>query len=258
MSDHSLEDAVYDHRVDLNDLPELALTLGHEEVHLWQASLDSFSPESLEHILSEDEIIRARRFHFKKDRNHFMVARALLRKLLGSYLRSEQLLPLKYGEMGKPFLAPGDTQSIRFNLAHSGGRAIYAFSESRELGVDLECIREDTTGDDIANRFFSEGEINALHTVPADLRKHAFFNCWTRKEAYIKARGEGLSMPLDSFDVSLAPDEQAALLKNHTDEAEVARWEMRSIAVAPGFVAALVVEGHGWWLKTFELGPDTL
>lgn len=244
--------------VDLGDLPGLDLALGADEVHLWHASLDSFSAESLEHLLSEDEVIRARRFHFAKDRNHFTVARALLRKLLTAYLKeNREPLQLLYGEMGKPFLAETGAPPISFNLAHSGGRAIYAFSKDRELGVDLEFVREELAGDDIAKRFFSEREINTLQTVPAELRKQAFFNCWTRKEAYIKARGEGLSMPLDSFDVSLAPEETAALLQNHTDEGEVGRWEMRSIPVAPGFVAALVVEGHDWQLKTFRLETGT-
>jgi 4'-phosphopantetheinyl transferase len=257
LSDHSVEDFVHGTLVDLSDLPGLDLALGGDEVHLWHASLDLFSAENLEHVLFEDEVIRARRFHFAKDRNHFTVARALLRKLLQSYLRGDDQLHLQYGEMGKPFLAEKDTRPISFNLAHSGGRAIYAFSRNRELGVDLEFIREDMTGDDIAKRFFSERETNTLQAVPAEQRKQAFFNCWTRKEAYIKARGEGLSMPLDSFDVSLAPGETAALLRNHTDDAEVARWEMRAIPVASGFVAALVVEGHDWALKTFELERGT-
>jgi 4'-phosphopantetheinyl transferase len=105
----------------------------------------------------------------------------------------------------------------------------------------------------IANRFFSTTENEVLQKVPAELRRQAFFNCWTRKEAYIKARGEGLSMPLNEFDVSLAPGEPAALLRNHKDAAEVARWSMTSIPVDPGYVAALVVEGHDWELKTFSL-----
>lgn len=256
MTNHPIEDSVTAQPVAIEDLPALNIALGDDEVQLWHAALDSHSAESLEHLLSEDEIVRARRFHFATDRNHFTVARALLRKLLASYLRTSQPLLLSYGEKGKPFLAAADMLPISFNLAHSGGRALFAFSKGRELGVDLELIREDMTGDDIARRFFSEREVGALRDLPEVFRQQAFFNCWTRKEAYIKARGEGLSMRLDSFDVSLAPGETAALLKNHTDEAEVARWEMRAIVVPPGYVAALVVEGHGWQLKTFSLeGP---
>jgi len=254
LSDHAVNDSVRGNLVDINDLPMLDLTLGADEIHLWHAALDAHPVQHLEHFLSEDELIRAHRFHFLKDRNHFTVARGLLRKLLSTYLRMEpnQLL-LSYGQMGKPFLADSHANRVSFNLAHSGGLAIFAFSQTRELGVDLEFIREELADEGIAERFFSRREIGELQAVPVELRRQAFFNCWTRKEAYIKARGEGLSMPLDAFDVSLAPGEPAALLRNHLDETDVARWEMRSIPVAAGYVAALVVEGHDWKLKTLSL-----
>ena len=134
-------------------------------------------------------------------------------------------------------------------LSRAGSLCIFA---GREVGVDLEFIKEDLAGDKIADRFFSASEIVALKNLPPELRQQAFFNCWTRKEAYIKARGEGLSMPLDEFDVSLAPGEPAALLRNHKEPAEVTRWTMQSIPVPSGYVAALVVEGHDWRLKTFR------
>ncbi len=241
----------------MSGLGVTGVQLGRDEVHLWHVALDEHSAESLQPLLNADESARASRFHFARDRNHFTVARAALRKLLSTYLQIDAAeVHLSYGEMGKPFLE-GHDGDISFNLAHAGGRALYGFSRGRDLGVDLELIREDFTGEDIARRFFSTTEVVALQSVPAELRKDAFFNCWTRKEAYIKARGEGLSMPLDCFDVSLAPGEPAALLKNHEDEGELTRWEMRSIPVAEGFVAAIVVEGHDWELKTFTLEPDS-
>ena len=241
----------------ISELDASGLALGRDEVHLWHIALDEHRVESLHPLLNTEESVRANRFHFDRDRNHFTVARAALRKLLSTYLRIDASeVQLSYGEMGKPFL-DGHADDLSFNLAHSGGRALYGFSRGRDLGVDLEIIREDFTGEDIARRFFSATEVVALESVAPELRKDAFFNCWTRKEAYIKARGEGLSMPLDCFDVSLAPGEPAALLKNHEDEGELARWEMRSIPVAVGFVAAIVVEGHDWELKTFTLEPDT-
>jgi 4'-phosphopantetheinyl transferase len=150
-------------------------------------------------------------------------------------------------------LAGVENSLLNFNLAHSHAKAIYAFSRGRELGVDLEFIREDFGGEEIAERFFSPGEIAALKNVPPELTKEAFFHCWTRKEAYIKARGEGLSMPLDVFDVSLLPGEPAALLCNHKEPAEVTRWSMQSVPVPDGFVAALVVEGHSFKLKRFSI-----
>lgn len=255
MNDHS-PGSDHSNPIAINDLAALNLAASSREVHLWHADLDSFSSELLDPVLSAEELARAGRFHFVKDKKHFIVARALLRKLLAAYLGSDpQLLTFEYGDKGKPFVAAGGQGRISFNLAHSGGRAIYVFTKGREVGVDLEFIRKDTAGADIAKRFFSAWEMQAIQTVPEEQRKEAFFNCWTRKEAYIKARGEGLSIPLDSFDVSVAPEETAALLRNYVDEAEVARWEMQAMPVAQGFVAALVVEGKGWQLKTFQITP---
>jgi 4'-phosphopantetheinyl transferase len=240
--------------ISLSGLLACRLKLAPEEVHLWRATLDDRLADGLKHLLSADEISRADRFHFAKDRNHFIAARALLRTLLSVYLGiTAGELRFSYAEKGKPSLEGNQRSAINFNLAHSHGMALYAFSPGREIGVDLEFIREDLASERIAERFFSPREIDTLATVPAELRREAFFNCWTRKEAYIKARGEGLSMPLDEFDVSLAPREPAALLRNHKEPDEVGRWTMRSVRVPPGYVAALVVEGHDWRLKTFAL-----
>jgi 4'-phosphopantetheinyl transferase len=253
LSKFSIEDSANLNSVDNNHLPFHSLTLRPDEVHLWDFNLDQQSPNSLKLLLSDDESLRAGRFHFTKDRNHFIAARGLLRKLLAAYLGDNPTsLKLLYGQKGKPYIAETRQTSINFNLAHSHGMAIYAFSQGRELGVDLEYVREDLADEKIAERFFSATEINALRAVPLELRKQAFFNCWTRKEAYIKARGEGLSMPLDEFDVSLAPGEPAALLNNYKDTGEISRWRMESVPVAQGYVAALVVEGHDWRLKSFR------
>jgi len=225
-----------------------------DEVHVWLADLDQPPADNLKSLLTEDEIVRAERFHFEKDRKHYIVARALLRKLLAAYLGTTAgELRFNYAEKGKPALAGVENSLLNFNLAHSHGKAIYAFSLGRELGVDLEFIREDFGGEEIAERFFSRGEIATLKNVPPELTKEAFFHCWTRKEAYIKARGEGLSMPLDVFDVSLLPGEPAALLRNHKEPAEVTRWSMQSVPVPDGYVAALVVEGHCFKLKRFSI-----
>ena len=240
--------------IGLSGLLSCRLKLARGEVHLWQAELDDGLADGLRHLLSADELSRADRFHFAKDRNHFIAARGLLRTLLSVYLGSNSHeLRFSYAEKGKPSLVETQQSAINFNLAHSHGMAIYAFAHDREVGVDLEYIREGLAGEKIAERFFSRREIEMLKSVPAELRKKAFFNCWTRKEAYIKARGEGLSMPLDEFDVSLGPGEPAALLLNHKEPAEVMRWTMRSIPVPSGYVAALVVEGHSWRMRTFTL-----
>jgi 4'-phosphopantetheinyl transferase len=230
------------------------LALDAAEVHLWQASLDGRPADIFESFLSTDELARANRFHFAEDRTHFVVARGLLRNLLAAYLGIGCAeLRFSYGAKGKPFLLLDGRPQINFNLSHAHGRAAFAFSRGRELGVDLEYVKEDFEAELIATRFFSRSEVSALRTVPAELRNQAFFNCWTRKEAYIKARGEGLSMPLDEFDVSLRPDEPAALLNNYREKREVERWSMKAIPAPEDYVGALVVEGHDWQLKSFSL-----
>ena len=230
------------------------LELGADEVHVWLAVLDDYRADSLKLLLAEDELSRAARFHFDKDRNHYTVARGLLRKLLAAYLGvGAGELRFSYAEKGKPALEKSQQGSLNFNLAHSHGLAIYAFTREREVGVDLEFIREDLADEKIAKRFFSQSEIDVLTKLPAAQKKQAFFDCWTRKEAYIKARGEGLSMPLDEFDVSLQPGEAAALLRNHKEPGEVTRWSMQSLAVPAGFVAALVVSGHDWKVRAFTV-----
>ena len=255
MSNYSIEGSLDAGRVTLSHLADAtldpSLELPVDEIHVWLADLNQPSADKLKRLLTEDEIARAERFHFDKDRNHYIIARGLLRQLLAAYLRTAAgELRFDYAEKGKPSLVGAD---INFNLAHSYGKAIYAFSRGRELGVDLEFIREDFGGDEIAERFFSPGEISALKDVPIDLTKQAFFNCWTRKEAYIKARGEGLSMPLDVFEVSLAPGEPAALLRNHKEPAELSRWTMQALAAPDGYVAALVVEGDSFRVKRFSI-----
>jgi 4'-phosphopantetheinyl transferase len=254
LNKHPIDNAASPDSASAGDLPAPSLTLSADEVHVWHADLDKHAADHHRPLLSDDEIARADRFHFAKDRDHYIVARGLLRKLLASYLSIRATeLRFAYAEKGKPSLDGSQSGAINFNLAHSKARAIYAFSLGRQIGVDLEYIREDLESDRIAERFFSAREISELKTVPAELRKQAFFNCWTRKEAYIKARGEGLSLPLDEFDVSLLPGEAAALLGNNKEPDEVRRWTMQSVSVAAGYVAALVVEGDGWALKSFEV-----
>ncbi len=237
-------------------LPPATLILGSDEVHVWRATLDQTKSqiENFRHTLAADEQARAERFYFRRDRAHFIVARGVLRALLGFYLnKAPECLSFRYSSHGKPALAwesGGDT--FRFNLSHSHGVALYAVTRGREVGIDLEYIRSDLEVEQIAERFFSRREIATLRALPIDLRTDAFFLCWTRKEAYIKARGEGLSLPLDQFDVSLIPGEPAALLSTHRGSHEALRWSLQELTPAPGYVAALGVEGHGWGLACWQ------
>ena len=247
---------------DLADLWRVAepdIWLPDDEVHVWRESLKQ--PPSLvralSSALSEDEQERAGRFYFQRDREHFIVARAMLRIILGRYLNMEPgQLSFCYSSYGKPYLAQeNNREDLRFNLSHSGELALIAVTRGREIGVDIELIRQDVLEEKIADRFFSQLEAAMLRALPIDLQAEAFFNCWTRKEAYIKARGEGLSLPLDKFDVSLAPGEPAALLGIRIGSEEMSRWNMLELAVGAGYAAALVIEGRDRQLKCWQRPP---
>lgn len=238
-------------------------SLGATDVHVWRASLETPAHvvACLRELLSPDEHARADRFHFAIDRQHFIVARGYLRKILARYIGIGPAgIRFSYAENGKPRLASpiGQTQLLNFNLAHSGGLALYAFTRIGEIGIDLEHVRPDFTGEDTARRFFSTNEVTCLSKLPESARHEAFFNCWTRKEAFIKAIGIGLSLPLDQFDVTLAPAEPAALLRTRWDESEAARWSLKSIDIGPGYVAAVAVGGDNSQLTCWEFDKECL
>jgi 4'-phosphopantetheinyl transferase len=221
--------------------------LGRDDVHVRIASLDCRQSELklFESILAEDEIDRANRFHFHKDRQRFVAARGLLRLILSSYVGVPpgEIL-FTYGSRGKPGLLRQHGQpSIEFNLAHSHGTAIYAMTQGRSVGVDIESIQADFPVEDVAKNFFSVAELAALQALPNTSRTEAFFKCWTRKEAFVKALGDGLSCPLRDFDVSLAPGEPARLLHVRWGSEEASRWCMQDIDCVAGCAAAIALSG---------------
>jgi 4'-phosphopantetheinyl transferase len=209
--------------------------------------------QSLKQTLSADERARAERFYFQKDRERFIVSRGLLRVILGRYLDMEpSQLQICYTSHGKPALArESGWDVLRFNVSHCQGLALYAITRGREVGVDLERLRTDFTAEQIANRFFSPREVAALRALPPNVRQAAFFTYWTLKESYIKARGEGLMLPLNKFDVVLVPGEPPTL-NTKGDPQEASRWSLRKLAAGPGYVAALAVEGHDWRIKCWQ------
>jgi 4'-phosphopantetheinyl transferase len=225
-----------------------------DEVQLWRVDLDAICSEEAqwEKLLSADERQRASRFHFARDRQHFVAARATLRIILAKYLNAEPAnLSFSYSEKGKPRLAENNAPSdLAFNLSHSGGIALYALSRHRDLGVDVEQIRQNYEVDGIARRFFSAREQEQLAHFSAADRGEAFFRCWTRKEAYIKATGDGLSLPLSQFDVSLDAGSADALVATRPDASEAARWRLSDVAAGAGYVAAICARGHDWKLRS--------
>ena len=232
------------------------LCLPDDEIHLWRAALDhpAIHVERVAAVLSVDERNRAERFYFDQDRRRFIVGRGLLRMILGRYMSVEpRRLEFCYGPHGKPALVEtAGTWSPRFNVSHSDGLALYAVTHRQELGVDVERIRPIADVGAIADRFFSAEENAVLHAVPPSRKIEAFFTCWTRKEAYIKATGDGLSLPLDQFDVSLAPGASSALLSIRGAPGAATGWLLRDLALGPEYVAALAVEGHGWHFQYWQ------
>jgi 4'-phosphopantetheinyl transferase len=226
------------------------------EVHVWKASLEA-PHNDVNHfmrVLSADECDRARRFHFEKDRRHWIVAHGILRLLLGRYLDVEaNELQFAINDYGKPALVqPSRKSRLHFNLSHSGEIALYAFAYDRQVGIDVEHMRGSLDYEEVATHYFSSYECSVLRALPDSLREKAFYTCWARKEAYIKARGTGLSQPLDEFDVSLTPSEPAALLADRHDPEAPGRWSLCTLAPGDRYAGALAVEGSGWQLTCWE------
>lgn len=230
--------------------------LEDDEVHVWHAYLNQVPSvvQELSGILSPSERQRAGRYHFRKDREHFVVARGVLRHILSGYLKTlPERIRFSYSQYGKPALVEErGHNSLSFNVSHSHGVALYAVARGRHIGIDIEFLREDFASPQIAERFFSTGEVAALRALPTDQQTRAFFNCWTRKEAYIKARGEGLSHPLHRFTVSLIPGEAASLLSTDDDPQEASRWSLLELSPGAGYVAALAVEGRAPLIQCWQ------
>lgn len=237
-------------------IPPTDLKLAENEIHVWRVVLDVPLSEitSLQNVLVSEEIERARKFYFEKDRHHWTVAHAALRILLGHYLQSHPLeLRFVTNDYGKPAIAyPATGKRLYFNLSHSGGLALYAFAYDRQVGVDVEYMRSGIEYRELAVHSFSAAECAALHALPVALQEEAFFLCWSRKEAYIKARGKGLSLPLAQFDVSLAPDKPAALLDSREEPQATERWSMHALEPGERYAGALVVERFGWQLSCWQ------
>lgn len=232
-------------------LPHLDGRLPQDEVHVWYIDLSAWEKEveSLLPLLNQEEQERAARFKFSVPRNQFVISRALLRQVLGRYLRIEARgVQFRTTTNGKPELATasGVHVDLRFNLSHTAGAAVIAITQRRQVGIDVERIRMDTNALELAERFFSRPEVEWLRSQPASEQIPAFFTCWTGKEAYIKANGEGLSMPLSSFGVlpADATDDPNLQLKVYENPEEARRWFICQLELGTGLRAALVVEGE--------------
>lgn len=236
--------------------PPLNPALAADEVHVWRIALERPIEEvqELQNLLASEEKSRADRFRFEKDRRRFVVVRGLLRVILARYLDLEpSQLRFVYSDYGKPALAPApDTSGLSFNLSHAHELALVAVTRDRHVGIDLEYMRPIPEVEQIAERFFSPQENEILRTFDDSEKLKAFYQFWTCKEAYIKARGEGLSIPLDRFQVVPRPGQAAPVLSVEGDPQEASRWSMRELMPGTCYVAALAVEGKGWRLAQWH------
>ena len=231
----------------------MSLSLLADEIHVWSVPLAVGHRRlaELASVLADEERLRAGRYSHGPSREQFVVARAMLRVLLGRYLGiPHAALRLGAGPQGKPCLSG---RELYFNVSHTHGLALYAFTRRGEVGIDVERIRSCPTHLDMATRFFTPREAAALRTVPPGRSEEAFFHVWTRKEAFLKALGLGLSHGLERFEVSVPPDEPSRVLHIDGDPRAAASWALHSLVPAPGYVGALASHGpaarlrvHAW------------
>jgi 4'-phosphopantetheinyl transferase len=217
-------------------------------VHVWRVTLGANATHlgRLEHHLSADERARAARFYFDQDRRYFIAARGLLREIVSLYLNMlPDRLSFRYGAYGKPFLVQEGYPDLRLNVSHSSGTALFALTQGREVGVDIEHISPDVPVEELAETVFSAPEKHSL-TRHGNVKRAAFFRFWTRKEAYIKADGRGVSLPLERIDVSSSEDRVAILDETRGTWRTCERWMLRTFGVGPDHAAAVAAEGQDW------------
>ena len=228
--------------------PPECVMLNNYEVHVWRASLEMTPSQvkTMEHMLSADELSRAGRYYFPKDRDYFIAARGLLRTILGRYLLMQpDELSFCYGPFGKPALEEKiHGKTLCFNYSHSHGLALFSCALDREMGVDIEYIRADISTGDIAAQFFSQREVAALNSLSENVRQKAFFTLWTRKEALMKADGMGLALELNQYEILLDQNKMHIKLKLGNEPQAADIWSLSDLDAGPGYAAALAIEGR--------------
>lgn len=228
------------------------LHLPSGEMHLWRADAESFSMHErmLTALLSKAELEKANRFKQKRDRNRSILARAVLRDILGRYMDiNPRCLQFLVTDRGKPILNPEThANAPRFSVSHSRNIILVAFAREHDIGVDVESVRTDLDVIEMAQRFFAPSELDELLGLPATSRVRAFFDGWTRKEAYLKARGEGIGPGLERFAVTMAPGEPARLISDDRYPEQVALWCLCDIPFGSDYAAAVAI--HNCALRT--------
>jgi 4'-phosphopantetheinyl transferase len=234
-------------------LPPANLRLETNEAHVWLARLDGETAE-FERLISDDERVRAGRFRFERDKKRFIAARGFLRVILGKYLQTNpRRIQFEYNKYGKPFLNRESQSSIKFNLSHSDDLALYAFTNGREIGIDIERIKPSFVEEGMVSQCLTAQEIVRFRMLPNTERDSFFFDCWTRKEAYLKACGDGLSLPANQIETSLFSKSPDGFFADNT-ESRLRRQSFQKVPSIPGCAAALAVEEQSprlsFWLQS--------
>ncbi len=222
---------------------------------MWRGIVDipSIDLQVYWETLTADEQERAQRLRFPQHRNRFISARGMLRKLLGYYLSlAPQDIELKIGLQGKPFVQSRDPNQLYFNVSHSQKLVLIAFSNSSEVGIDVEGPKSRLDYRAIAKRIMNEQEASWFHHLPESKQRSAFFTCWTRKEAFVKTHGKGLTFPLRDITVSFLPGQPASILKVNNPELNSLSWSIYSIYARPQYTGALVVADKSQSIKYWD------
>lgn len=225
-----------------------------KQIHIWFVNFDVSEDKItfLSSFLSEDEILKASKFKFKKDKNCSIITRGALRLLSGEYLNlNPKDIKFKYGEYGKPYF--NMETELKFNVSHSGNMAVIGFVLNDDIGVDIEEIKTDFEVFDIASNYFSKLEIETLNELPKEKHVECFYRCWTRKESFIKAKSQGLSFPLDSFSVSIHSDKKAELLETKWDEKEKSTWKLFTFSPHQNYIGAVSVQNKITNIEYFNI-----
>lgn len=238
--------------------PPETILLKERQAHVWCADMRELELQLAEYVdvLSSGEQERANRFHFQKDRNHYIIRHGVLRRILSRYLGQPPAeIKFRYGQRGKPEVQD-DPIRIHFNDSHSTDLALYAVTLACPIGVDVECIRPIPEFEDIAARYFSPREVGIMRALSVEKRMEAFYACWTRKEAFLKATGEGIGVNLAKIEVTLAPGEQAEVLRIPGETQSANGWKIRALSPAPGYLGAIAFQGvidtvHSWAVPAF-------
>ncbi len=229
-------------------------------LHIWYFPLHTqdHAIVKLHGLLNLEEQEKAERFSSKLLKCRFIVGRASLRLILGRYLNEEPAeLAFENGEFGKPSLRrKSDLNSLQFNMAHSHDLGTIAVANGRRVGIDIERVRTIEDMDKIVLNSFSPFERSAFAGIPAKDRTTAFLRCWTRKEAYLKATGMGLSLPLDKFDVTMAPGHEPRLLRVENNSEEVSRWSFSDLDFESDYIGTVAVEGRCSPVKLLAFDPE--